>query len=341
MVQIGFKLCSEERDPAGLIDDARRAEEAGFDFAAISDHFHPWIDAQGQSPFVWTTLGGIAAATERLTVGTAVTCPTIRIHPAIIAQAAATVGALMPDRFFLGVGTGERLNEHVLGDRWPNASQRRAQLREAIDVIRRLWSGELVSYEGAHYEVDTARLYTVPDRPIPIYVGASGSEAARLAAEIGDGLICSGPNEAVVRTYRETDGDGPRLAEMLVCVAEEDEAIRTLRERWPNPGIPGDASVELPLPSDFEKAASAVREDDLRSSSVVGLDVEPYVERIEKYARMGFTHIFLHHVGADQEPLLELSERELIPAVRDIQSKSQWAARRDPTIRTLPKRGHP
>jgi G6PDH family F420-dependent oxidoreductase len=320
MVQIGFKLCSEERDPAGLIDDARRAEESGFDFAAISDHFHPWIDAQGQSPFVWTTLGGIAAQTDRITIGTAVTCPTIRIHPAIIAQAAATVGALMPGRFFLGVGTGERLNEHVLGDRWPNPGQRREQLREAVDVIRELWGGDLVSHEGAHYEVDTARLYTVPEEPIPIYVAASGSEAARLAAEIGDGLMCSGPNEEVVRTYGDAGGGGPRLAEMLVCVADEDEAIRTIHERWPNPGIPGDASAELPLPSDFEEAATGVREDDLRSSSVVGLGVEPYVERIDEYARMGFTHIFLHHVGTDQEPLLQLAQRELIPAVRNIET---------------------
>src|SRR4029453_14234845 len=153
MVQIGFKLCSEERDPAGLVDDARRAEEAGFNFAAISDHFHPWIHAQGQSPFVWTTLGGIAAATERLLVGTAAPSPTTRTPPAIIAQAAATVGALMPGRFFLGVGTGERLNEHVLGDRWPNGAQRRDQLREAVEVIRELWRGELVSHEGTYFEV--------------------------------------------------------------------------------------------------------------------------------------------------------------------------------------------
>jgi G6PDH family F420-dependent oxidoreductase len=322
MVQIGFKLCSEERDPAGLVDDARRAEEAGFNFAAISDHFHPWIDAQGQSPFVWTTLGGIAAATERLIVGTAVTCPTIRIHPAIIAQAAATVGALMPGRFFLGVGTGERLNEHVLGDRWPNAGQRREQLREAVEVIRELWGGELVSHEGTYFEVDTARLYTVPDEPIPIYVAAGGPEAARLAAEIGDGLMSSGPNEDVVRKYGEAGGGGPCLAEMLVCVAEEDEAIRTIQERWPNPGIPGDAPAELPLPSDFQKAAAAVREEDLRSSSVVGLEPEPYLERINEYARMGFTHVFLHQVGTDQETFLQLAQRELIPAVRDIQTSA-------------------
>ena len=271
---------------------------------------------------MWTTLGGIAAATEQLTVGTAVTCPTIRIHPAIIAQAAATVGALMPGRFFLGVGTGERLNEHVLGDRWPNAGQRREQLREAVEVIRELWGGELVSHEGAHFEVDTARLYTVPDEPIPIYVAAGGPEAARLSAEIGDGLMSSGPNEDVVRKYGEAGGGGPCLAEMLVCVAEEDEAIRTIQERWPNPGIPGDAPAELPLPSDFEKAAVAVREEDLRSSSVVGLEPEPYLERINEYARMGFTHVFLHQVGTDQETFLQLAQRELIPAVRDIQTSA-------------------
>jgi coenzyme F420-dependent glucose-6-phosphate dehydrogenase len=320
MVEIGFKLCSEERDPPGLIEDARRAEEAGFDFAAISDHFHPWTDAQGESPFVWTTLGAIANVTERITIGTAVTCPMIRIHPAIIAQAAATVGALMPGRFFLGVGTGERLNEHVLGDRWPNGAQRRDQLREAVEVIRELWRGELVSHEGIYYEVDTARLYTLPDEQVPIYVAASGDEAARLAAGIGDGIMCSGPNEGVVRTFRDTGGVGPSMAEMLVCFAEEDDALRTIKERWPNPAIPGDASAELPLPSDFEKAATAVREEDLRSSSVVGLDVRPYVERVREYMRMGFTHVFLHQVGTDQKPFLDFAKRELIPAARAIET---------------------
>ena len=318
MVQIGFKLCSEERDPRGLIDDARRAEEAGFDFAAISDHFHPWIDAQGESPFVWTTLGAVANVTERMTIGTAVTCPTIRIHPAIIAQAAATVGALMPGRFFLGVGTGERLNEHVLGDRWPNGVQRRDKLREAVEVIRELWRGELVSHEGTHYEIDTARLYTLPDEQIPIHVAAGGAEAAELAAEIGDGLLCSGPNEDAVRTYRDAGGDGPRMAEMLVCVAEEDEALQTIKRQWPNPAIPGDASAELPLPSDFDEAAAAVRDEDLRASAVIGLDAQPYLDRIGEYVRMGFTHIFLHQVGTDQRRFLDVAKHELIPAARDI-----------------------
>jgi coenzyme F420-dependent glucose-6-phosphate dehydrogenase len=322
MVQIGFKLCSEERDPPGLIDDARRAEEAGFDFAAISDHFHPWIDAQGESPFVWTTLGAIANVTERMTIGTAVTCPTIRIHPVIIAQAAATVGALMPGRFFLGVGTGERLNEHVLGDRWPNGAQRRERLQEAVEVIRELWRGELVSHEGRHYEIDTARLYTLPDEQIPIHVAASGAEAAELAAEIGDGLLCSGPNEDAVRTYRDAGGGGPRMAEMLVCVAEEDEALQTIRRQWPNPAIPGDASAELPLPSDFEKAATAVRDGDLQASAVIGSEVQPYLDRIGEYIRMGFTHIFLHQVGKDQSRFLDFAEHELLPAVRAISTDS-------------------
>ena len=318
MVEIGFKLCSEERSPLGLVEDAQRAEEAGFDFAAISDHFHPWIDAQGEASFVWTTLGAIANVTERMMIGTAVTCPTIRIHPAIIAQAAATVGSLMPGRFFLGVGTGERLNEHVLGDRWPNGAQRRDRLREAIEVIRELWRGELVSREGAHYEIDTARLYTLPDQPIPIYVAAGGAEAARLAAEVGDGLLCSGPNENAVRTFRDAGGAGPRMAEMLVCVADQDEALQTIRKQWPNPAIPGDASAELPLPSDFEAAAKAVQDEDLQASAVIGLDAEPYLERIGEYARMGFTHVFLHQVGADQTRFLDFAKRELLSAARAI-----------------------
>ena len=173
-MRVGIKLCSEERSAHELVGDAVRAEEAGFDFAAISDHFHPWVDAQGESPFVWTVLGGIAAVTDRLEVGTAVTCPTIRIHPAVVAYAAATAATMLPGRFFLGVGTGERLNEHVTGQRWPRADVRREMLREAVDVMRRLWTGENVIHRGARYEVDGARLYSLPDRPPPVMVAASG-----------------------------------------------------------------------------------------------------------------------------------------------------------------------
>ena len=180
-MELGYAISSEEHRPLDLVDNAVRAEEAGFGFALISDHFHPWTDRQGQSPFVWGVLGGIAAETERLVVGTGVTCPILRLHPAIVAQAAATAAAMLPGRFFLGVGTGENLNEHVLGQRWPATHVRREMLEEAIAVMRLLWEGRLESHRGRHFTVENARIYTLPDEPIDVLVAAGGVEAAELA----------------------------------------------------------------------------------------------------------------------------------------------------------------
>jgi G6PDH family F420-dependent oxidoreductase len=184
VTEFGYALSSEEHRPSDLVDHARRAEESGFSFALISDHYHPWIDRQGQSPFVWGVLGAIAQATERLVVGTGVTCPTIRTHPAIIAQAAATAASLMPNRFFLGVGTGENLNEHILGTGWPALDVRTEMLEEAVDVIRQLWTGDRVSHRGPYYTVQNARIYTLPERLPPIHLAASGPKAARQAARV-------------------------------------------------------------------------------------------------------------------------------------------------------------
>src|SRR3954454_9824403 len=208
MTSIGYALSSEERKPHELVEQARMAESAGFEFALISDHFHPWLDEQGESPFVWSVLGAIAEATERIPFGTGVTCPTTRIHPAIIAQAAATMATLMPGRFFLGVGTGENLNEHILGDRWPSADERLEMLEEAVEVIRELWEGGLVEHHGKHYTVDRARLYSIPDEPPPIAVAAAAEGAAELAGRIGDALISTSPNEEIVKTFESAGGKG-------------------------------------------------------------------------------------------------------------------------------------
>jgi len=206
MVSIGYALSSEEHEARDLVRNAQRAEAAGFSFALISDHFHPWIERQGQSPFVWSVLGAIATATERLQVGTGVTCPTIRMHPAIVAQAAAMVATMMPGRFFLGVGTGENLNEHVHGDRWPAKPVRREILREAVDVIRELWQGSLTSRYGKFYTVEQAKLYSVPEAPPPVHVAASGPGSGTLAGEIGDGLCSTAPDREVVAAFEEAGG---------------------------------------------------------------------------------------------------------------------------------------
>jgi len=317
-MKVGLKLCAEERSATDLVADAVRAEEAGFDFAALSDHFHPWIDEQGESPFAWAVLGGIATVTDRIEVGTGVTCPTIRIHPAIVAQAAATVATMMPGRSFLGVGTGERLNEHVTGEHWPRPDVRRDMLREAVAAIRALWSGELVTSRGEHCVVDGARLYSVPDDPPPVLVSASGSESVALAAEIGDGLIGTAPDADLLSTYRAEAGEGRvAYAEITVCWNEDpDEAMDTVLRRWPNVALPGSLNAELALPKHFEDATKLVREDDLRPRVVVGPELGDYIRSVDAYGQAGYDGVWFHQVGEDQEGFAAFAEKELLPALR-------------------------
>jgi G6PDH family F420-dependent oxidoreductase len=314
MTKIGYALSSEEHPPRDLARHARLAEEPGFSFALISDHFHPWIDRQGQAPFVWGVLGAIAASTERLVVGTGVTCPTIRTHPAIIAQAAATAAALMPGRFFLGVGTGERLNEHVLGQRWPDWEVRAGMLGEAVEVIRALWSGEVTSHRGEHYTVENARIYTLPD-PLPaIHVAGSGPRMAGLAGRIGDGFIGTSPERDVVDAYRRTGGDGPRYGQVTVCwAADEGRARRTALEWWPTAAIPGEISQELALPKDFEDVARLVTEDAVAEAIPCGPAARPILDAIQRYVDAGYDHVYLHQVGPEQPGFLDFAARELLP----------------------------
>ncbi|MBC7810057.1 MAG: TIGR03557 family F420-dependent LLM class oxidoreductase, partial [Burkholderiales bacterium] len=208
MVEIGYALSSEEHSPNDLVRHARLAEEAGFTFALISDHFHPWVEQQGNSPFVWSVLGAIAHATQRLRIGTGVTAPIIRIHPAIIAHAAATVAAMMPGRFFLGLGTGENLNEHITGEKWPAFDIRAEMFEEAIEVIRLLWQGGEQSHYGLYYTVENARLYTLPDQPIPIMIAAGGEKSAQLAGNLGDGFINTAPEKKVIQAFEKAGGKG-------------------------------------------------------------------------------------------------------------------------------------
>jgi G6PDH family F420-dependent oxidoreductase len=260
-MEVGYKLCSEERTPIQLVRDALMAEETGFAFAAISDHFHPWLDVQGQSAFVWGALGAIAAKTHRIRVGTAVTCPTQRMEPAIVAHAAATAASLFGDRFYLGVGTGENLNEHITGSGWASAETRRDMLEEAVAIIRGLWGGDLYSHDGTFFTVDRARIYSLPDRLPPIYVAAAAEGAARLAGRIGDGLMSTAPERETVQTFEQAGGQGkPRVGEITVCYDTDAQRAReTLRRLWPMPGIPGELSAELPLPRHFRSLGRSGR----------------------------------------------------------------------------------
>ena len=314
MTTFGYWLSAEEHTPLDLVRDAGRAEELGFEFAMISDHFHPWLDAQGHAPFVWSVLGGIAATTERIRVGTGVTCPIIRTHPAIVAHAAATCGALMPGRFFLGLGSGENLNEHVTGARWPAPDERLELFEESIEVIRLLWQGGEQTHRGKHYTVDHAQLYTLPDEPVPIAVAAANPGAAELAGRLGDALVNVAPDAEIVEAYRAAGGDGPRYGQVRLCWAEdEQEARETAFRLWRHSGLGGTLSQELPRPSDFDAVAESVTIEMATEHIPCGPDPEPVVEQVREWEEAGFDHISFHQVGPDQEGFFRFWEEELRP----------------------------
>lgn len=318
MTEIGYALSSEEHNPNDLVKYAWRAEEAGFTFALISDHYHPWIDRQGNAPFVWSVIGGIAQVTKKLRLGTGVTCPTIRIHPAIIAQAAATAGAMMPGRFFLGVGTGENLNEHILGDHWPPFEIRLDMLEEAVEIIRLLWEGGSENYWGQYYTVENARIYTLPDELPEIMVAASGSHAAELAGMIGDGLINVAPSGEIIETFESNGGGGkPRIGQLTVCWAgSEKEASSTAHEWWPNMAIKGGVMTELPTPTHFEQASALAREEDIAKLIPHGPDPRQHIAEIEKFIEAGYDHVYIHQIGPDQEGFFRFYEKEILPKFR-------------------------
>jgi coenzyme F420-dependent glucose-6-phosphate dehydrogenase len=314
---IGYTLSSEEQRPEALVEQAARAEEIGFSFAVISDHFHPWVDKQGNSPFVWGVLGALSQTTEKLELATGVTCPTTRIHPAIVAQAAATAAALLPGRFSLGVGSGENLNEHILGDRWPPVAERQERLEEAIEVIRLLWEGGLKIHRGRHYTVENARLYSLPEEPPPVLVAVAGDRSVDLAARAGDGLFGTSPKAESIERFREQGGEGPTYGQLHVCWAEsEEEARRTALEWWPNGAVSGSHFLELPLPSHFEEVAELVTEDDVAESVVCGPDAERHLAAIREYVDAGYDHVYVHQVGPDQEGFFSFYEREVLPELR-------------------------
>jgi coenzyme F420-dependent glucose-6-phosphate dehydrogenase len=317
-VELGYSLSSEEHSARELVRHAVAAEEAGFTFALISDHYHPWTDRQGESPFVWSVIGAIAEATEQLELGTGVTCPTTRIHPAVIAQAAATSALLLEGRFFLGVGTGENLNEHILGDRWPGHEERAEQLEEAVVVMRRLWDGGLVSHRGRHFTVDRARLYSVPDTPPPVAVAAAGPSAADLAGRIGDALIATAPDREVVERFERAGGAGkPRYGQLTVCWAEsEQEAIHTAHEYWPNAALAGDLGQELALPRFFRQATATLSEKQVAEAVVCGPDPDRHRAAIAEFEEAGFDHVYVHQVGPDQAGFLRFYEQELLADAR-------------------------
>jgi coenzyme F420-dependent glucose-6-phosphate dehydrogenase len=316
--RIGYSLSCEEHGPLELVDYARRAEEAGFDYASISDHYHPWIDAQGSSPFVWSVLGGISGSTQTLRLNTGVTCPTIRYHPALVAQAAATSAVMLPGRFTFGVGTGENLNEHIFGDRWPSWDVRMAMLEEAIEIVRALFGGDWVTHRGEHYTVENAKLYTVPDEPPPIAVAAGGPKAAEVAGRIGDALVNYSPDPEVAQIFEETGGRGkPKYVQLNVCWAEDEaEARKTAFELCPNVALAGELGNQLPHPKHYEQAITLLTEDDVAEVIKCGPDPEMHIAAIRECLDAGYDHVHVYQVGSDQEGFFRFYEREILPNVR-------------------------
>ena len=314
-MEIGYALSSEEFAPRDLVANAKRAEEAGFAFAGISDHFHPWLDSQGHSPMVWSVLGALAVATERMPVFTGVTCPLIRTHPAIIAHAAATTAALMPGRFTLGLGTGEALNEHIFADRWPAAPERREMLEEAVEVIRLLWEGGSQDHRGRHYRLENVRLYTLPDELPPVWIAASGPATAELAGRIADGLVVTSPDPEVVEAFRKAGGEGkPVVAQMTVAYDEDEaQARKTAHKNWANAGVPGQLSQDLPTPAHFQQAAERVREEDIAEAMPCGPDLEKHFEKLAEFEKVGIQQVYVHQISPDQGPFFEIYEKEVLP----------------------------
>lgn len=315
-VDLGYALSSEEFGPNELVEQAARAEEVGFDFASISDHYHPWLDAQGESPFVWTTLGGIARATDDLDLGVGVTCPTMRTHPAVIAQAVATVTTMFDGRFFFGVGTGENLNEHVIGEHWPEHPVRMEMLEESIEVIRKLWKGKQTSHHGDHYDVQNACLYTLPEKNPPVVASAFGPKTAAASASFADGFWTTGPAGDLLDAYREEGGEGPAYTQLTACYADsEDEAIATVYEYWRQSLLPGELNQILPTPTHFEQATQMVSEDDVAAGPMITHpDADTHIENIERAIEAGYDHVYVHQVGPDQESFFELYEEEVLPS---------------------------
>lgn len=312
-MKFGYFLSCEEHSPAELLDQAIAAEEAGFSSILISDHFHPWIDRQGESPFVWSVIGAIAARTS-LEITTGVTCPTVRVHPTVVAQAAATAQLQCHGRFRLGVGTGEKLNEHIVGAPWPSAAVRLEMLEEAVEIIRGLFEGGLYSHHGPYFTVETARLYSLPEAPPPILVSGFGERSIAGAARFGDGFVTTKPLAEHVKAYREAGGTGVALAATKVCFAE-DEAVarRTAFELWPTEALSGELSQELPLPRHFANAASVVTEDMVAEIVPCGPNPELHLESLRRYLDAGFDELFINQIGDDARGFFEFFNAELRP----------------------------
>lgn len=327
MPSFGYSLMCELYGPNELLAQAARAEDAGFDFVTISDHFHPWLHSQRHSPYAWSVLGALAAQTSDIELVSLVTCPTIRYHPAIVAQKAATVAVMSEGRFRLGVGAGENLNEHVVGRGWPPAHVRHEMLEEAIEIMRSLWEGHYYFHEGKHYAVHDARIFTLPEEPPPVYVAVSGAASVELAARVGDGMVATQPDAELTSGFDDAAGAGKPKYGQLALAVDDDEAraLRTARDLF-RFGTPGwKVQSELPNPVNFEAATVSVREEDVAKDVSCGADADRHVEAIERWVSAGFDRIAIVALG-DTDRFFELWEQELRRRLESVAASAEATA---------------
>ena len=315
-MRIGYFLSCEEYTPAELVEQAKAAADAGFEALWISDHFHPWNNEQGNSPFVWSVIGAISQVCD-LPVTTAVTCPMVRTHPAIIAQAAATCGEMLGGKFILGVGSGEALNESILGGAWPSADERLEMLEESVELMRKLWTGEIVTSEGKHYKVEHARIYNLPETPPEVYISGFGPKATDLAAKIGDGYINVAPDAEMVQRFKERSGGKPAQGGSKVAYAPtKEEGWEHAHRLWPNAGLPGEMAQILPTPEHFEQATQLVTEEMTRDSVVAGNDPADHLEQAKAYADAGYDELYIANMGPHYREMIQFYGEKVLPDLR-------------------------
>jgi G6PDH family F420-dependent oxidoreductase len=321
MVQFGYTLMTEQSDPRWLVGDAVAAEQAGWDFEVMSDHYFPWLASQGHAPNAWATLGAVAHATDRVDLMTYVTCPTRRYHPAVVAQQAATVGLLADGRFTLGLGAGENLNEHIVGAGWPPANVRHEMFAEAVEIIKALFGGEYVNYVGRHFRVDSAKLWDVGEPPPRIGIAVSGAQSCELAGRYADAMISVEPEASLGEQFDAAGGAGkPRIGQLPVSYdTDKDAAIERAHDQFRWFGGGWKVNAELPGTAAFAAASQFVTKDDVAESIPCGDDPQAVVEGVKQFVDAGFTHVALVQIGGEhQKQFLTWSEKELLPALREL-----------------------
>ena len=324
---VGYSAALEQFHPSDLLKWCQEAEQAGFGGAMAADHFHPWVPQQGQSPNAWSWMGAVGAVTSKMTFGPGVTCASYRYHPAIIAQASATLAAMFPGRFWLGIGTGEALNEHIVGGEWPEAPVRLERMVESVEIIKQLFTGKKVRYSGKHLKMESARLYTRPEKPLPIYIAASGPKTAETAGRLADGLITpAAPHEKLkmlienfekgAREAGKDPGTMPKLLQLHVSWADTYEtALEQAVKEWPNGGIKA-PKQDIRSPEDFAEFAKMVRPEDFKGRVLISTDLDEHRKHLQGFFDLGFTEVHVHNVGRNQTEFIRAYGERVIPALQ-------------------------